>query len=77
MRFHIDAKPVSFGNVIFEYRAFTLSVQNNYTPNNLIVLNTETRNILGTEFSATAEGIRDAMTMIDHYYLDEALKGFV
>jgi hypothetical protein len=77
MRFHIDAKPISFGNVIFEYREFTLSIQNDHAPNNLIVLNTETRDILGTEFSATAEGIRDAMTMIDHYYVDQALKGFV
>ncbi|MEE8381482.1 MAG: hypothetical protein V3R78_06375 [Thermodesulfobacteriota bacterium] len=40
-------------------------------------MNTETRDILGTEFSATAEGIRDAMTMIDHYYVDQTLKGFV
>lgn len=75
MRFFIDDKPKSSGAVIFEYKNFTISIQNNHTPANLIILDTETRDSLGTEFHATAEGIRDAMTLIDYYHLNQALKG--
>lgn len=71
-----DKQDYIAGAVSFDYRDFVISLQNQYgNYANLVIFysDPDSNKSLGSELPANAEGIRDAMVLIDQYHLNKQL----
>jgi hypothetical protein len=74
MEIYVNHETVK-GVVSFPYKGFTISIQNQAGYEDLVIFGDgEYKHLQLGEYQASAEGIKEAMAVIDHFVLNETIK---